>query len=60
MPQARESRAELAVNGGEVVAGELESPSEPKVGSEEFLELAELWGFGAEAIEGIREAIRDE
>jgi dTDP-4-amino-4,6-dideoxygalactose transaminase len=42
------------------VAGELESPSEPKVGSEEFLELAELWGFGAEAIEGIREAIRDE
>ena len=51
---------ELAINGGPAAVTKLESPSEPKVGAEEFLELAELWGFGAEAMDGIRGAIEGE
>jgi 8-amino-3,8-dideoxy-alpha-D-manno-octulosonate transaminase len=51
---------ELAINGGPAAVTGLESPSQPKVGAEEFLELAELWGFSADAIDRIREATEGE
>lgn len=37
-----------------------EAVRQPKVGVEEFMELADLWGFGEEAKQKIREAIKDQ
>lgn len=55
-----DNKAELAINGGPKAVEKIECPSEPKVGLEEFLELADTWGYSAEAVERVREALKDE
>ncbi len=60
MPKTDEVQSELAINGGPPALTSLEAPSQPKVGTEEFMELAELWGFSEEAIQEIYETIKDE
>jgi len=51
---------QLAINGGEKAITSLECPSQPKVGVEEFMELADTWTFSEEAKQKIYEAIKDE
>lgn len=51
---------ELAINGGPAAITGLEAPSQPKIGVEEFMELADLWGFSPQALQAIRAAIADE
>ncbi len=60
MARAHGLEADLAINGGPAAVTELESPSRPKVGVEEFLELADLWGFSPRALDAIRAATADE
>ncbi len=52
--------SELAVNGGPKAIQGFSGQGEPKVGIEEFLELADTWGFSEAAIARIREAVQDE
>ena len=51
---------ELAVNGGPKAIESFQGSAAPKVGIEEFLELADSWGFSKEAIEKIRAAVENE
>ena len=51
---------QLAINGGDKAITGLECPSQPKVGIEEFMELADTWTFSEEAKQRIYEAIKDE
>jgi len=51
---------ELAINGGPPAAAVMEGMARPKVGAEEFLELAETWGYSAETIAAIGAAIAGE
>ena len=60
MAKTQDTQTQLAVNGGTPAVTGLESPSQPKVGVEEFMELADTWGFGEEARRKIHEAIKDE
>lgn len=48
---------ELAINGGHPAVRELEGVSEPKIGVEEFLALAQRFGFKPDAIERISQTI---
>jgi 8-amino-3,8-dideoxy-alpha-D-manno-octulosonate transaminase len=57
---SRVQQSELAINGGPKAVTKLEAPSRPKIGVEEFMELADLWGFSAEAQAKIRAAIENE
>ncbi len=60
MPDKSELQATLAVNGGDRALTGLESPSQPKVGIEEFMELASLWGFSDAAMSAIRATVEGE
>ncbi len=52
--------SELAINGGPRAVEGFQGKAGPKVGIEEFLELADSWGFSEEAIAKIRAAIENE
>jgi 8-amino-3,8-dideoxy-alpha-D-manno-octulosonate transaminase len=47
----------LALHGGPKAFAQMEGRSQPKIGIEEFISLAERFGFNAEAIERIRSVI---
>lgn len=47
----------LAIDGGAQAIEGFEGEGQPKLGSEEFLELADTWGYSEETIERIREVI---
>ncbi len=51
---------DLAINGGERVIREFSGKQEPKIGVEEFLEIADTWGYSAETIAKIRDVITEE
>jgi 8-amino-3,8-dideoxy-alpha-D-manno-octulosonate transaminase len=51
---------DMALNGGEKALQRLRGKSKPKVGAEEFLELADTWGYSSEAIEEIKAIIEKE
>ncbi|MBI3945483.1 MAG: aminotransferase class V-fold PLP-dependent enzyme [Armatimonadetes bacterium] len=51
---------QLAINGGPQAAPAYEGADQPKIGLEEFVELADTWGFSAETQAAIRAAIEKE
>jgi dTDP-4-amino-4,6-dideoxygalactose transaminase len=53
-------KSELAINGGAKAIGEFEGKGEPKIGNEEFLEMADTWGYSYETIRKIGEIIDKE
>ena len=50
----------LALNGGPMAVPTIEGKGEPKVGVEEFLSIADRFGFSAAAVERIRKAVDGE
>lgn len=50
----------LAINGGPKSIEGLEGRGQPKIGNEEFLEMADTWGYSQETIDEIRKAIDKE
>jgi 8-amino-3,8-dideoxy-alpha-D-manno-octulosonate transaminase len=60
MTDRQDLQKNLAVQGGSPAVTGLEAPSQPKVGVDEFLELADTWGFSAEAQQAIRAAVEGE
>lgn len=60
MPSSADKSSELAVNGGLPAVTHLEAPSQPKIGVEEFMALARIWGFSAPALEAIHAAVKEE
>jgi 8-amino-3,8-dideoxy-alpha-D-manno-octulosonate transaminase len=50
-------REDLALYGGPKAAGQIEAKAEPKIGVVEFMSLAERFGYSAETLRRIREAI---
>ena len=50
-------KSKLAINGGGKAVEEFQGVSQPKVGDEEFLEMADVWGYSRETIAQIRKAI---
>jgi len=55
---ASETKLEdLAINGGPKAVPSFEAAGQPKIGAEEFMELADAWGFGEETKAAIRAAI---
>jgi len=60
MAKTNKTHKELAINGGPQAVTSLEALPQPKVGTEEFMELAELWGFSEQARQKIHKAIKDE
>ena len=53
-------KSALAVNGGIKAIEGFEGRGDPKIGHEEFLEMADTWGYSSETIERIRAVIADE
>ena len=52
--------SDLAVNGGPKAVEQFEGKGKPKVGTDEFMKLAELWGFSDDALGKIRDAVAGE
>ena len=52
--------ADLAVNGGPKSIARFKGTAKPKVGAEEFLALAETWGYSKATREKIRKAVASE
>ena len=50
----------LALNGGPKAVTEIEGKSQPKIGVDEFMSLAERFGFSPAALDRIRSAVSDE
>lgn len=59
MATARDNER-LAINGGPKAFPAMHGRKKPKIGVEEFLSIAERFGFSAEALERIRSVIGDE
>lgn len=57
MPSLPTRESELAVNGGPKAVVGLKGKSHPKVGTEEFLEIAKIWGFTDETLGKIQDAV---
>jgi len=53
-------KSKLAVNGGPKAIEGFESIGEPKIGNEEFLEMAHTWGYSQETIDEIGKLIDKE
>lgn len=51
---------DLALNGGEKAIRKLCGKQEPKIGDEEFLSLADIWGYSPKAIAEIKAVIEKE
>ena len=50
-------KSKLAIDGGSKAIAGFEGVGQPKIGSEEFLEIAEVWGYSQETVDEIRKAI---
>lgn len=48
---------DLAINGGEKAIASFEVTPEPKIGVDEFMELASVWGFGEQTMAALRSAV---
>ena len=55
----RESQR-LALEGGMRAVAQIEGKGQPKIGVEEFMSVAERFGFAAETLERIREVVQEE
>jgi dTDP-4-amino-4,6-dideoxygalactose transaminase len=53
-------KSKLAINGGPKAIQGFEGKSDPKIGNEEFLEMADTWGYSKETIAEIRQVIEQE
>jgi len=51
------TESQLALNGGEKAVKAFEGKSRPKIGVEEFLELADAWGFSPATREKLRKVV---
>jgi dTDP-4-amino-4,6-dideoxygalactose transaminase len=54
------AESKLAVEGGAPAIRGVEGRGEPKIGHEEFLSLAETWGYSNDTVERIRAIVEDE
>jgi len=54
------TRKDLSLYGGEKSIKEFKGKEKPKIGVEEFLELADTWGYSASTIAKIKEIIEKE
>ncbi|MBM3214688.1 DegT/DnrJ/EryC1/StrS family aminotransferase [Candidatus Poribacteria bacterium] len=54
------SSSELAVRGGPKAVPEYEGRGEPKIGHDEFLEMARTWGYSDDAVKRIAAAVQGE
>lgn len=50
-------KSKLAINGGTKAIDRFEGKGQPKIGHEEFLEMAKTWGYPPDIIEEIRKTI---
>ncbi|MFC1712571.1 DegT/DnrJ/EryC1/StrS family aminotransferase [Candidatus Poribacteria bacterium] len=50
-------KSKLAINGGTKAIERFDGTGQPKIGDEEFLEIASVWGYSQETIDKIKEAI---
>jgi hypothetical protein len=50
----------LAIHGGPKALSQIEGISQPKIGVEEFLSIAERFGFSSDALSRIRSTILDD
>ncbi|MBI3921294.1 MAG: DegT/DnrJ/EryC1/StrS family aminotransferase [Armatimonadetes bacterium] len=60
MTESNESVETLAVNGGTQAVPAYEAAGKPKIGIEEFMELADTWGFSEETQQAIRGVVEQE
>jgi 8-amino-3,8-dideoxy-alpha-D-manno-octulosonate transaminase len=60
MTVAAQQAATLAINGGPKAVPSFEGKTQPKVGSQEFMEIADTWGYSAETKAAIYAAITRE
>jgi 8-amino-3,8-dideoxy-alpha-D-manno-octulosonate transaminase len=60
MTNTANERAALAINGGPKAFAAMEGKKRPKIGIDEFLSIAERFGFSADAMARIRAAISEE
>jgi len=56
----KHTEKDLALHGGEKSVKGFKGKAKPKVGVEEFLELADTWGYGASTVAKIKEIIEKE
>jgi len=54
------SKNKLAINGGPKAIDGFEGRGKPKIGHEEFLEMADTWGYSQKVIEKIRQIVESE
>jgi len=57
---SKTDESKLAVNGGPKTLEGFEGRAQPKIGVDEFMALAEIWGFSEKAREAIHDAIAGE
>ena len=60
MASATSDTTDLALHGGEKTVDRFEGQSKPKVGLDEFLALAETWGYSQEARKRIKAILAEE
>ncbi|MCE5237474.1 aminotransferase class V-fold PLP-dependent enzyme [bacterium] len=60
MASLRTDSQDLAINGGPRAVPSFEGTGEPKIGVEEFMELADAWGFGEATRTAVRAAVEAE
>ncbi|MBD3184986.1 aminotransferase class V-fold PLP-dependent enzyme [Candidatus Poribacteria bacterium] len=53
-------KSKLAINGGPKAIDGFEAKGEAKIGNEEFMEMADTWGYSPEALEKISEIIDED
>lgn len=54
------NKSKLAINGGDKAIEGFEGKGQPKIGDEEFLEIANVWGYSQETIDKIKEVIEED
>jgi 8-amino-3,8-dideoxy-alpha-D-manno-octulosonate transaminase len=59
-PSRPVAESNLAIHGGPKAFPAMQGKRVPKIGVEEFLSIAERWGFAAETLERIRSVVADE
>lgn len=53
------AKSKLAVDGGTKAIDGFEGKGQPKIGNEEFLEIASVWGYSQETIDKIKKVIEE-
>ena len=51
--------SKLAIDGGAKAIEGFEGKGQPKIGNEEFLEMARVWGYSQKTIDRVKEVIEE-